>query len=127
LKITENTGSDNAAASALVQTNGVAKLALCALHDIPDGGAIELDHAGDSLVAIRYGAQVYVYRNICPHAGRALNWAPGRFLLGLGQLVCAAHGASFKPENGECIGGPCRGQSLTKVEVYLEHDQVYPR
>ena len=101
------------------------RVALCALQDIPDGGAIELDHAGDSLVAIRYGAQVYVYQNICPHAGRALNWAPGRFLLSLGQLVCAAHGASFKPENGECIGGPCRGQSLTKVEVYLEHDQVY--
>ncbi len=100
---------------------------LCAVHDIPDGGAIELDHAGDSLVAIRYGTQVYVYQNICPHAGRALNWAPGRFLLSLGQLVCAAHGAAFKPENGECIGGPCRGQSLTKVEVFLEHDQVYAR
>ncbi len=101
--------------------------ALCAVHDIPDGGAIELELAGDSLVAIRYGKDVFVYQNVCPHAGRALNWAPGKFLLSLGQLVCAAHGASFKPESGECIGGPCPGQSLTKVEIYLEHDQVYAR
>ncbi len=90
---------------------------LCALSDIPDAGAIEVTHAGDSLIVIRYGDQAYVYQNMCPHAGRALNWAPGKFLLSLGQLVCAAHGASFKPENGECIGGPCRGQSLTRVDV----------
>ena len=120
-----HTSTVDSAAPPNVNKSVNAAVPLCALHDIPDGGAIELDHAGDSLVAIRYGTQVYVYQNICPHAGRALNWAPGRFLLSLGQLVCAAHGASFKPENGECIGGPCRGQSLTKVAVYLEHDQVY--
>jgi nitrite reductase/ring-hydroxylating ferredoxin subunit len=98
---------------------------LCALSDIPDAGAIEIMHAGDSLIAIRYGDQAYVYQNICPHAGRALNWAPGKFLLSLGQLVCAAHGASFKPENGECIGGPCRGQSLTRIELSVRDGLVY--
>jgi nitrite reductase/ring-hydroxylating ferredoxin subunit len=92
---------------------------LCDIADIPDGGALELSDNGESLVAMRYGAAVFVYHNICPHAGRPLNWAPGKFLLSQGQLVCAAHGAAFKPENGECIGGPCRGQSLQKAPVQL--------
>ena len=34
-----------------------------------------------------------------------------------GRLVCAAHGASFELERGECVAGPCRGASLTPVRV----------
>ena len=90
---------------------------LCQLTDIPDAGAIEANAFGESIVVLRYGDQVNAYLNICPHAGRPLNWAPGRFLLSHGQLVCAAHGAAFKPESGECIGGPCRGQSLKRVHI----------
>ena len=90
---------------------------LCQLTDIPDAGAIEANAFGESIVVLRYGDQVNAYLNICPHAGRPLNWAPGRFFLSHGQLVCAAHGAAFKPESGECIGGPCRGQSLKRVHI----------
>ena len=99
--------------------------ALCRVDAIPDAGAIEVEHEGDSFVVIRYGASVTAYLNVCPHAGRSLNWAPGRFLLSHGQLVCAAHGASFKPETGECIGGPCRGQSLRRLSVRIEGDWVW--
>lgn len=90
---------------------------LCQLTDIPDAGAIEAEAFGESIVLLRYGEQVTAYLNICPHAGRPLNWAPGRFLLSHGQLVCAAHGAAFKPETGECIGGPCKGQSLKRFTI----------
>ncbi len=100
---------------------------LCAFDDIPDQGAIEVEIDGDSLVVLRYGTQVTAFHNICPHAGRPLNWAPGKFLLSAGQLVCAAHGASFKPENGECIGGPCRGQSLKAVNIALFDGDVWMR
>ena len=60
---------------------------------------------------------VQAWMNICPHAGRRLDWAPGKFLLDHGRLVCAAHGAMFELEHGECIAGPCRGQSLVPVAV----------
>jgi nitrite reductase/ring-hydroxylating ferredoxin subunit len=92
---------------------------LCALSDIPDQGAIELELDGDSIVVLRYGDCVSAFLNICPHAGRPLNWAPGKFLLSAGQLVCASHGAAFRPEDGFCIGGPCRGQSLKAVPIRL--------
>jgi nitrite reductase/ring-hydroxylating ferredoxin subunit len=100
---------------------------LCGLADIPEAGAIECEHAGDSLVLLRYGMQVYGYLNVCPHAGRPLNWAPGRFLVAHGQLVCASHGAAFKAENGECIGGPCKGTSLSVVALEVRDMQVYLR
>lgn len=98
---------------------------LCQLADIPDAGAIEASAFGESVVVIRYGEQVTAYLNICPHAGRPLNWAPGRFLLSQGQLVCAAHGAAFKPESGECIGGPCKGQSLKRVSIERRDQAIF--
>jgi nitrite reductase/ring-hydroxylating ferredoxin subunit len=97
---------------------------LCLLADIPNQSAIEVHWQDDSIVLIRFGEEVFGYLNICPHAGRPLNWAPNKFLLMQGQLVCAAHGAAFKPESGECIGGPCRGQSLQKVSLRIEDGKV---
>jgi nitrite reductase/ring-hydroxylating ferredoxin subunit len=89
--------------------------------EIPDGGASEarLDPGdpGSSVVLLRRGDRVYAYRNLCPHAGRFLNWAPGRFLMDAGRLVCAAHGAVFEIEDGRCVDGPCRGSSLVPLAV----------
>lgn len=99
---------------------------LCKLEQITDGGAFEVDAPGgmDTLVLLRFGDAVKAYLNVCPHAGRPLNWAPGKFLLDHGQLVCAAHGASFRPEDGVCIGGPCRGESLTRYDVSVADGDV---
>jgi len=58
--------------------------------------------------------------NCCPHQGRRLDYVPGKFLIHKGQLVCAAHGASFDLSEGLCVGGPCRGEHLTRLEVLEE-------
>ena len=76
-----------------------------------------IDGETQSLIVLRRGDRVQAWLNICPHAGRRLDWAPGRFLVDKGNLVCAAHGATFELEHGECIAGPCRGQSLVAVAV----------
>jgi nitrite reductase/ring-hydroxylating ferredoxin subunit len=55
--------------------------------------------------------------NSCPHEGRRLDYAPGKFLIDKQNLVCAAHGASFRLSDGFCVGGPCRGESLHPVLV----------
>lgn len=57
--------------------------------------------------------------NICPHQGRRLDYAPGKFLIDNNRLVCAAHGATFRLGDGQCIAGPCRGSSLREVPVRL--------
>ncbi|CAD1794639.1 Rieske (2Fe-2S) protein [Xanthomonas arboricola pv. juglandis] len=102
---------------------------LADLAQIPDAGFLEVeavwDGGAESLVLYRDGAQVRAWLNVCPHAGRRLDWAPGQFLKTKeGHLVCAAHGAAFELSGGECISGPCRGQSLLAVPVRIEGTQV---
>jgi nitrite reductase/ring-hydroxylating ferredoxin subunit len=102
---------------------------LCAVAEIPDGGAreveAEVDGIAESLILTRRGEHVSVFLNICPHAGRRLDWAPGQFLIDRGHLVCAVHGASFELPTGECIGGPCRGASLRVVVAEVREGQVW--
>lgn len=95
---------------------------------MPDGEAMALDVAlsegEESVILLRLGERVNAWLNICPHAGRRLDWAPGKFLVSKGMLVCAAHGAAFSVENGECVGGPCKGESLRTVAVRVEQGDV---
>ncbi|HEX7814414.1 Rieske (2Fe-2S) protein [Dyella sp.] len=102
--------------------------ALCRLDDIPANEAIAVDATIDgeldSLILTRQGESVRAYFNICPHAGRRLDWAPGKFLMKDGLLICAAHGASFQAVDGFCIGGPCRGASLRAVPVEVTEGAV---
>lgn len=88
----------------------------------PEGmSGIELPVDGElqSIVLRRSGERVQAWLNICPHAGRRLDYAPGKFLLDQGRLVCAAHGASFELEQGVCVAGPCRGASLVPLAVAI--------
>lgn len=103
---------------------------LMALAEIPDGGFAEveamLDGDAESILLHRDGDCVRAWLNVCPHAGRRLDWAPGQFLTSKdGLLVCAAHGASFELQRGECVAGPCRGQSLRAVAVERRGNDVH--
>lgn len=88
--------------------------------------AAEASIAGviEPLIVLRRGNDVRAFLNVCPHAGRRLDWAPGEFLVDQGLLVCASHGASFSVPDGECVSGPCRGQSLTPVAVRVSEGDV---
>ena len=97
--------------------------AVCALEQVPDGGATAVDamlaDGEESLILLRRGEQVNGYLNICPHAGNRLDYAPGKFLLKNASLICAVHGAVFNQADGLCTGGPCRGQSLRAVPLQV--------
>ena len=58
---------------------------LCRLDAIPDGNALAVDvessTGGFSLILLRQGERVFAYHNECPHAGRRLDWSPGKFLI----------------------------------------------
>lgn len=107
---------------------GTGATPLCRLDVIDDGGATAVDAVVDgvdqSLIVLRRGETAHVYINVCPHAGRRLDWASGRFLVKDDILVCAVHGASFQTETGVCVGGPCRGASLREAPVTVIDGQV---
>lgn len=102
--------------------------ALCRLDEIPDGGATAVDatlaDGEESLILLRRGERVHGYLNVCPHAGRRLDYAPGKFLLKNDTLICAVHGATFNQADGLCIAGPCRGEHLRTVAVQVEAGEV---
>lgn len=97
-------------------------MAVDSLHEVE----AVLDGDAESLLIHRDAAgEVRAWLNVCPHAGRRLDWAPGQFLRGKdGLLVCAVHGASFELRHGECVAGPCRGEHLRAVAVQCVDGEV---
>ncbi len=105
---------------------------LIAFDAIPDGGFAEVeavvDGEAESLILHRDGDAVRAWLNVCPHAGRRLDWSPGQFLKSKdGLLVCAVHGASFELVDGGCVAGPCRGEALRVVDVDVHEAMVVLR
>lgn len=102
---------------------------ICPSADVTDGGKgvrfeIPTESGLQPAFVVRHGGRVYGYVNRCAHIGVELDWQPGEFFDDSGlYLVCATHGATYLPESGECIAGPCRGARLTRLDI-LEHDGV---
>jgi|JI8StandDraft_1071087.scaffolds.fasta_scaffold50628_2 nitrite reductase/ring-hydroxylating ferredoxin subunit len=102
---------------------------LISREDLPNRQIIvvnaDIDGENESILLYRDQENIQAWLNICPHAGRRLDYAPGKFLMQDGDLVCAAHGASFRLDSGECVAGPCRGASLKAVAVEWQEDQLH--
>ncbi len=112
-----------------MSANASTPVELVPLDALPDQGfhAAEavIDGDAEPLILYRDGGQVRAWLNVCPHAGRNLDWAPGQFLKsGDGHLVCAVHGAAFELQGGCCVSGPCKGDALRAVPVRVEDGKV---
>lgn len=100
----------------------LSELPLDSLHE----RAVTMTDEPESLILYRDAAgQVSAWLNVCPHAGRRLDWSPGQFLRSKqGELVCAVHGATFALPGGHCVAGPCRGACLREVALQCDGDAV---
>lgn len=100
-------------------------IVLCHSDAIPEGGARGFDLPQGRIFGVKKNSELYLYLNRCPHLGLPLEWEPHAFLDNEGLYIkCANHGAFFVPESGECIQGPCRGDSLWAIDYRLEDGQV---
>ncbi|KRP64013.1 Rieske (2Fe-2S) protein [Pseudomonas orientalis] len=89
---------------------------LCPSQALAPDSSLGFDIDGCKLLVVRRDGVAYFYLNRCPHRGIPLEWRPHRFLDSSASLIqCATHGALFLIESGECIAGPCAGQSLTAL------------
>jgi nitrite reductase/ring-hydroxylating ferredoxin subunit len=98
---------------------------ICLLRDLDDPGsrAFEIGEGNWPLrgFLVRDGDRVFAYVNRCPHAGHPLNWRADEFLTqDKSSIMCRSHGAIFERTTGECIAGPCTGQSLRALRVRIE-------
>lgn len=79
-----------------------------------------------SAFVVRFGGLVHGFLNRCAHIPVEMDWQEGRFFDSGGlYLICSTHGATYHPESGFCIRGPCKGQSLTRVAVEELDGKVY--
>ncbi len=90
---------------------------LCRLDALRDPGARGfIFREGEALFmgfVTRRGEAVKGWIDRCPHAGMPLAVVPDRYLTREGDLIlCASHGALFRPDDGLCVGGPCAGRPL---------------
>ena len=76
--------------------------------------------------AIRFNDEIFVYKNICGHIAVNLDFMPGQFFDDEGQhLVCATHGALYEANTGKCLGGPCYGVGLEKLNHIIQDNILY--
>src|ERR1700744_117838 len=96
---------------------------ICDSQGLTDGGAgirADATYLGHDATVFfgRFDGVAYGYLNQCAHVPMELDWNEGQFFDDSGlYLVCATHGAVYAPENGRCVGGPCRGAKLRAVRV----------
>jgi nitrite reductase/ring-hydroxylating ferredoxin subunit len=89
---------------------------LCSSQTLAEADSRGFSIEGCPVFAVRREGEVFVYLNRCPHRGVALEWQPDQFLDPSASLIqCATHGALFLIESGECVAGPCAGQSLRAI------------
>ncbi len=75
--------------------------------------------------AVRFEGQVHAYLNRCTHVAMELDWQPNQIFDDTGQwLLCASHGAAYRPDDGSCAGGPCKG-GLHKIACSEQDARVY--
>ena len=103
---------------------------ICALDRLQDPGSFGFsleagDGRVDGFVVLRDG-EVFAYRNSCPHTGSPLDWVEHQFLDLEGALIqCAVHDARFLIDTGECIFGPCPGESLEPLGIRVDDGNIY--
>ena len=105
-------------------------ISLCNSADLADSGlAVPFDvmYAGQTCraFAVRFEGQVQAYLNRCTHVAMEMDYQPDRFFDTEGRwLLCATHGATYAPDSGECVGGPCRG-GLVKITLSESNGVVH--
>ncbi len=79
----------------------------------------------EAAFAVRYQGRVHAYLNRCSHVPMQMDYQPNQFFDMSGQwLMCATHGATYAPQTGRCLMGPCRG-GLIKIEVSETDGEVH--
>ena len=104
---------------------------ICCSDDLAVGGlgvCFEVADGNDVWPAfvVRHPRGVAAYINRCAHLTLELDWDQGHFFdLDRRYLICAAHGALYTADTGECVSGPCNGSGLEALKVAEAGGTVY--
>jgi len=78
------------------------------------------------LLLLRRGEELFIYENKCPHVLDTMDPQGGSLASPDGLLIhCQRHGAEFLSHTGECVAGPCQGESLNVIAFTLSNGDIY--
>jgi nitrite reductase/ring-hydroxylating ferredoxin subunit len=85
-----------------------------AVSAFPDEGKLATAADGWHVLVVQDGDGFYAYNDVCSHQASRLSTGRVR----RGSIMCPLHGARFRIENGECIGGayPALRQFPLRIE-----------
>jgi len=103
---------------------------LCKTTDIEDPGSksfeLKIKRKTQSIFVVHKNGEFFAYYNRCPHTGATLEWQEDQFLdLDKKLIQCATHDALFMIDSGECISGPCVGDSLQTLPISIINDEIH--
>jgi nitrite reductase/ring-hydroxylating ferredoxin subunit len=74
---------------------------------------------------VNHHGGLYAYVNRCCHVPMTMDWVDNQFMTEDNQYIqCATHGACYRPDTGECVGGPPFGEFLIRVRLTIDGDEV---
>ncbi len=104
---------------------------LCSVEEIPDSGYrftyLEGPFEEEGILLRVPGGGVVAFKNQCRHLPMRLDERdPGTLWNESGtHLACASHGALFRPSDGLCTLGPCKGSHLKRLPVEVREGTVF--
>ena len=67
----------------------------------------------------------HAYVNRCRHMPTPLDFVRDEFISDDGKFLrCYTHGALYEFSTGLCVDGPCKGESLFRLPVSFDRDEV---
>ena len=88
--------------------------------------AIEIAGARTRSVLVgRVEGSLRAYANVCRHQAVPLDLGMDTAMSSDGHhLVCHQHGAMYRPDDGECIYGPCKGERLSTMTILSIDEEI---
>jgi nitrite reductase/ring-hydroxylating ferredoxin subunit len=111
----------------------IQRYAIASLDQLEEGQSLtfRIQHEGEEIEGflVNFEGDLFAYRNRCVHVPMRLDSGEDNVLFEGGgrRLRCQSHGATFKPDSGECISGPqgCHGEYLHFLALAVDGDQVF--
>ena len=107
------------------------QIQVCQSGDLKEGGTgyrfrVLYNSEETTAFVVRVDNEVKCFLNRCAHVPVELDWNYGEFLDDSGRIViCATHGASYDATDGSCLGGPCDGNPLVRLNIEEKDGAVY--
>jgi nitrite reductase/ring-hydroxylating ferredoxin subunit len=97
--------------------------------DIPQGTSrkFQLTCGNETIdgFVINFQGRFYAYSNRCCHIPIPFDCVDNEFFTrDKRHLICLIHGATYEPNTGLCIDGPCPGEYLDVIPVAVKQGQV---